>query len=68
MENLMYKFQPKALTDHELVKYCGLWLVEEPLPIDAQKEILERLEARMDELEHAHDQIKKLTLEVQQLL
>ena len=56
----MYKFQPKALTDRELIKYGGLWLDEEPLPVDAQKEILLRFEQRCDELEHALTEIKKL--------
>jgi hypothetical protein len=56
----MYKFQPKALTDNELIKYGGLWLDEESLPVDAQREILLRLEQRCDELEHALDEIKKL--------
>lgn len=56
----MYKFQPKALTDRELIKYGGLWLDEEPLPVDVQKEILLRLEQRCDELEHALSEIKKL--------
>lgn len=56
----MYQFQPKALTDRELVKYGGLWLDEESLPVDVQREILLRLENRCDELEHAFEEIKKL--------
>lgn len=63
----MYDFQPKALTDRELIKYGGLWLEDETLPIQAQREILLRLEERCDELEHAIEQIKKLTAEVQAL-
>lgn len=43
----MYKLLPQALTDHELVKYCGLWLLEESLPVDVQKEILKRLEQHL---------------------
>ena len=61
----MYNFQPKALTDRELIKYGGLWLDEEPLPIETQREILLRLERRCDELEHAFEQINKLTAEIQ---
>jgi hypothetical protein len=61
----MYKFQPKALTDRELVKYGGLWLDDEPLPVDVQRELLLRLEERCDELEQAHNEIKKLTEELQ---
>jgi hypothetical protein len=61
----MYNFQPKALTDRELIKYGGLWLDEEPLPIEAQREILLRLEQRCDELEHALAEVKKLTAELQ---
>lgn len=61
----MYKFQPKALTDRELVKYGGLWLDDEPLPVDVQRELLLRLEQRCDELEEAHAEIKKLTAEIQ---
>ena len=57
----MYKFQPKALTDRELIKYGGLWLNDEPLPVDAQREILLRLEQRCDELEHALAEIQKLS-------
>ena len=57
----MYNFQPKALTDRELIKYGGLWLNDEPLPVDAQREILSRLEQRCDELEHALAEIKKLS-------
>jgi hypothetical protein len=60
----MYNFQPKALTDRELIKYGGLWLNDEPLPVDAQREIIERLEQRCDELEHALEQIKKLQFEL----
>ena len=56
----MYKFQPKALTDRELIKYGGLWLDEEPLPVDVQRELLLRLEQRCDELENALEEIKKL--------
>jgi len=56
----MYNFQPKALTDRELVKYGGLWLNDEPLPIPVQREILLRLEERCDELEHALEKIKEL--------
>lgn len=56
----MYQFQPKALTDRELVKYGVLWLDEESLPVDVQREILLRLENRCDELEHAFEEIKKL--------
>lgn len=56
----MYQFQPKALTDRELVKYGGLWLDEESLPVDVQREILLRLEQRCDELEHALQEVKKL--------
>lgn len=55
----MYNFQPKALTDRELIKYGGLWLEDEPLPIEVQREILLRLEERCDELEHALQQINK---------
>ncbi len=61
----MYNFQPKALTDRELIKYGGLWLDEEPLPIETQREILLRLEQRCDELEHALAEVKKLTAELQ---
>jgi hypothetical protein len=61
----MYNFQPKALTDRELIKYGGLWLDEESLPIEAQREILRRLEQRCDELEHALEQVNKLTAELQ---
>lgn len=57
----MYNFQPKALTDRELIKYGGLWLNDESLPMDAQREILKRLEQRCDELEHALNEIKKLS-------
>lgn len=57
----MYNFQPKALTDRELIKYGGLWLNDEPLPVDAQREILLRLEQRCDELEHALAEIQKLS-------
>lgn len=57
----MYNFQPKVLTDRELIKYGGLWLNEDPLPIEAQREILLRLEQRCDELEHALEEIKKLS-------
>jgi len=53
------------LTDRELVKYGGLWLDDEPLPIDVQRELLLRLEKRCDELEKAHAEIKKLTAEIQ---
>ena len=56
----MYNFQPKALTDRELIKYGGLWLNDEPLPVEAQREILLRLEQRCDELDHALEEIKKL--------
>lgn len=56
----MYKFQPKALTDREIVKYGGLWLDDESLPVDVQREILLRLEQRCDELEQAQLEIKKL--------
>ena len=56
----MYKFQPKALTDRELVKYGGLWLDDESLPVEMQRELLLRLEQRCDELEHAHEELKKL--------
>lgn len=56
----MYKFQPKALTDREIVKYGGLWLDDESLPVDVQREILLRLEQRCDELEQAQIEIKKL--------
>lgn len=63
----MYNFQPKALTDRELIKYGGLWLNDEPLPKDAQCEILLRLEQRCDELEHALAEIKKLQAEVNAL-
>jgi len=56
----MYKFQPKALTDREIIKYGGLWLDEETLPVDVQREILLRLEQRCDELEQAQIEIKKL--------
>lgn len=56
----MYNFQPQALTDHELVKYCGLWLDDESLPIEAQREILKRLGARLDELEHTTQIIRTL--------
>ena len=55
----MYNFQPKALTDRELIKYGGLWLNDESLPVDVQREILMRLEQRCDELEHALNEIKK---------
>lgn len=61
----MYKFQPKALTDRELVKYGGLWLDDEPLPIDVQRELLLRLEKRCDELEKAHAQLIKLNVKIQ---
>ena len=61
----MYKFQPKALTDREIVKYGGLWLDEESLPVDVQRELMLRLEERCDELEQAHAQIKKLVVELQ---
>lgn len=57
----MYNFQPKALTDRELIKYCGLWLADESLPKEAQCEILLRLEQRCDELEHALAEAKKLS-------
>lgn len=63
----MYKFQPKALTDRELIKYGRLWLDEESLPIDAQLEIILRLEERCDELQHALEQIKKLQDELKSL-
>ena len=63
----MYNFQPKALTDKELIKYGGLWLEEEPLPLEAQREILLRLEQRCEELEHALDQIRKLSADVKSL-
>lgn len=53
----MYNFQPKALTDRELIKYCGLWLDDESLPIDAQREILLRLEARCNELDKTVDKL-----------
>jgi hypothetical protein len=56
----MYKFQPKALTDRELVKYGGLWLDDESLPTEVQRELLLRLEKRCDELEHALNEIQKL--------
>ena len=58
----MYKFQPKALTDRELIKYSGLWLDDESLPVDVQREILLRLEQRCDELEQAQIEIKKLPI------
>ena len=61
----MYKFQPKALTDRELIKYGGLWLDDESLPTDVQRELLLRLEERCDELEHALARINKLTAELQ---
>jgi hypothetical protein len=53
----MYNFQPQALTDKELVKYCALWLGDESLPIDAQRELVKRLAARIDELDNV---VKKL--------
>lgn len=56
----MYKFQPKALTDRELIKYSGLWLDDEPLPINVQRELIERLEKRCDELEDALTELTKL--------
>jgi hypothetical protein len=56
----MYKFQPKALTDRELIKYSGLWLDDEPLPINVQRELIERLEKRCDELEDALTELAKL--------
>ncbi len=54
----MYDFQPKALTDRELIKYGRLWLDDEPLPENYQRELLLRLEERCDELEHAIEKIK----------
>jgi hypothetical protein len=54
----MYDFQPKALTDRELIKYGRLWLDDEPLPESYQRELLLRLEERCDELEHAIEKIK----------
>ena len=36
----MYDFQPKALTDRELIKYGKLWLDDEPLPENYQRELL----------------------------
>ena len=54
----MYDFQPKALTDRELIKYGRLWLDDEPLPVNYQRELLLRLEERCDELEHALDKIQ----------
>lgn len=53
----MYNFQPKALTDRELIKYGNLWLNDESLPIEAQREILLRLEARCDELDKTVDKL-----------
>ena len=53
----MYNFQPKALTDRELIKYCGLWLDEESLPVEVQREILLRLEARCNELDKTVDKL-----------
>jgi hypothetical protein len=49
----MYKFQPQVLTDEELVKYCGLWLHEDTLPIAAQQELVKRLEKLLDEKNEA---------------
>lgn len=60
----MYKFQPKALTDRELIKYGGLWLDEESLPTEVQREILLRLEQRCDELEHALQEVQKLQVAI----
>jgi len=60
----MYKFQPQALTDRELIKYGGLWLDEESLPVEAQRELLRRLENRCDELEDALENIKKLQFDL----
>jgi hypothetical protein len=60
----MYKFQPQALTDRELIKYGGLWLDEESLPVEAQRELLRRLENRCDELEDALEHIKKLQFDL----
>jgi len=54
----MHNFQPKALTDRELIKYGRLWLDDEPLPENFQRELLLRLEERCDELEHAIAKIK----------
>lgn len=63
----MHSFQPKALTDRELIKYGGLWLDDEPLPENFQRELLLRLEERCDELQHALEQIKKLEAEINAL-
>jgi hypothetical protein len=52
----MYKFQPQALTDEELVKYCDLWLHEDTLPVAAQRELVKRLEKALDAL---HEQRNK---------
>lgn len=62
----MYKFQPKALTDRELIKYSGLWLDDEPLPINVQRELIERLEKRCDELEDALTELTKLSKALQE--
>lgn len=61
----MYNFQPKALTDRELIKYGGLWLDDESLPIDVQREILLRLGQRCDELEHALAEVQNLSTALQ---
>lgn len=63
----MHEFQPKALTDREIIKYGNLWLDDEPLPENFQREILLRLEERCDELQHALAEIKKLQAEVNAL-
>lgn len=51
----MYNFQPQVLTDEELIKYCGLWLDEESLPLNAQRELIKRLEKLLAE----HKQVKQ---------
>jgi hypothetical protein len=57
----MHNFQPQALTDKELVKYCDLWLDDESLPIEAQRELVKRLAARIQELDNVvHTLDKKL--------
>jgi hypothetical protein len=49
MESVMHNFQPQALTDEELIKYCDLWLDEESLPLNAQRELIKRLEKLLAE-------------------
>jgi hypothetical protein len=56
----MYNFQPKALTDRELIQYCWVRLSDEPLPKDFQSEILFRFDQRCEELTDALAQIQKL--------